>query len=135
MDQRTYADLCAEPEALALLKATFDLRAAIAADPLRDQKIAALAGFFDQHVATLRTRIEAAAAFERELPARIDLILAPNFDAGLHDLAGIKQVAEILVSASGQRTLADAAKAFKAVESWTSGERESSARHNPRPTQ
>jgi anion-transporting ArsA/GET3 family ATPase len=113
LDERSFASLCARREALPVLRASAALRMAIAADPVRDPKIEALARFFDQRATTLRTRIEAAAAFAQELPTRIELIVAPEFDAGIGDLGGIKRVADVLALGGGRRILANAVKAVK----------------------
>ena len=113
MDERSFASLCGEPEALPLLRTTTNLRAAIAEDSVRDPKLDNLASFLDQHAAALQTRIEAAAGFARELPSRIELIVAPEFEAGIANLAGIKQVADVVVRGGGRQILARAIKALK----------------------
>jgi anion-transporting ArsA/GET3 family ATPase len=114
LDERSFASLCGQPQALPLLRASTGLRIAIAADPVHDPKIEALARFFEQRATTLRTRIEAAAAFAKELPTRIELIVAPEFDADIGDLRGIKRVADVLALGGGRRILANAVKAIKA---------------------
>jgi anion-transporting ArsA/GET3 family ATPase len=122
LDERTLENFRATPEQVSVLRASANLRGKITADALKnrqenggpDEKIEALAHFFDQRSAALRSRIEAASAFARELPARIELILAPDFDAGLTDLAGIKQVADMLVRGNGRQTLTSAVRALKA---------------------
>jgi anion-transporting ArsA/GET3 family ATPase len=122
LDERSFADLCGRPEALPMLRASAGLRLAIAADPVRDPKIEALASFFDQRATTLRTRIEAAAAFAKELPAAIELIVAPEFEAGVGELAGIKRVAEVLARGGGRQILANARKALKAETQRLAGD-------------
>lgn len=114
LDERSFASLCARHEALSMLRASAGLRMAIAADPLRDPKIEALGCFLDQRAAALQTRIEDAAAFAGELPARIELIVVPEFEAGLGDLAGIKRVTEVLMRGGGRQILANAREALKA---------------------
>jgi hypothetical protein len=79
-----------------------------------DRKIEALAGFLDQRASALRTRIEIAAAFARNLPGRIELIVTPEFEAGVGDLAGLKRVANVLARSGGRQLLASALKALKA---------------------
>jgi hypothetical protein len=114
LDERSFSSLCGGSEApLPVQRASAGLRAAIAADSARDPKIEALANFLDQRLAASHTKIEAAAAFARELPARIELVVAPEFEAGLGELAGIKRVADVLVSGGGRKTLANALKLFK----------------------
>ena len=122
IDERTLENLRNGPERVSMLRASANLRAKIAADALQDQqgtrqpdeKIAALARFFDQRAAALRSRIEAAHGFANELPPRIELILAPDFDAGLTDLAGVKQVADVLMRGGGRQILASAVRALRA---------------------
>jgi anion-transporting ArsA/GET3 family ATPase len=121
LDERFFSSLCGGPEALPVRRACARLRAAIAADSVRDPKIEALANFLDQRFAASHTKIEAAAAFARELPARIELVVAPEFEAGLGELVGIKRVADVLVSGGGRKTLANALKLFK-----TEGQRQRS---------
>jgi anion-transporting ArsA/GET3 family ATPase len=116
LDEQSFASLCARPETLPVLQASARLRLAIAADSVRDPKIETLARFLDQRATTLRTRIEAAAAFAQELPARIELIVAPEFEAGVGDLAGIKLVADVLARGGGRQILASAVKALKAEQ-------------------
>ena len=114
MDEPALAGLRMKPEALPMLHATSSLRAAVAADSARDAKIESLACFLDQYAAALRARIEAAAGFAREVPPRIELILAPEFDKGAGDLAGIKQMADMLMAGGGRQILTNAIKALKA---------------------
>jgi anion-transporting ArsA/GET3 family ATPase len=115
LDERSFASLCARSETLPVLRASAGLRMAITGDPVRNPKIEALATFLDQRVAALRTSIEAAAVFAKELPAGIELIVAPEFEAGVGDLAGIKRVASVLAQSGGRPILAKAVKALKAV--------------------
>ena len=115
LDERSFASLCARSETLPVLRASAGLRMAVAGDPVRDPKIEALASFLDQRATALRGRIEAAAAFAKELPARIELIVTPEFEAGVGDLAGIKRVADVLARGGGRPILASAVKALKPV--------------------
>jgi len=112
IDERTFARLSAGLQALPMLRAASP-RAAIAADSVRDPKIEALGSFLDEHACASRTRIEAVAAFARELPPRIELLLAPEFEAGLADLAGIKRVANVVEGGNGRQILANAVKALR----------------------
>jgi anion-transporting ArsA/GET3 family ATPase len=128
IDERTLENLRSAPARVSVLGASANLRAKISMvatqNPQKDrqengrpgEKIEALAHFFDQRSAALRSRIEAAQGFAKELPARIELILAPDFEGGLSDLAGIKQVADVLMRGDGRQMLTSAVRALKAEE-------------------
>jgi len=109
-DERSIRALCDSSSGVPRVRAIASLREAIAADPSPGRPARALADFLTQHEAATRARFHAAAAFAREVPARTEIILAPEFTEGLRDLAGLKRVADLLVSGGGRQVLNAIAK-------------------------
>jgi len=104
-DQRSFAASSAHPRAVSEERSKTDLRGtlnALAADP----KLAALASFLEHHADVVRGNLERAAAFAADLPVAIELIAAPEFDGGLRDLGGLRQVAEVIAGGGRRHWLA-----------------------------
>jgi anion-transporting ArsA/GET3 family ATPase len=96
------------------LRAIASLRKAVAAEPSPNRPGRAVADFLAQHEAVTRARLQAAAAFAREVPPRIEIILAPEFAEGVRDLVGLKRVADLLACGGGRQTLSAIARMLNA---------------------
>ncbi len=111
LDERTYRALAEAPRREPPhLRKIARLRAALAADGAANRRLAGLAAYLEDYRANQCATIERARAFARTLPARVDLVLAPELEAGVRDLGGLGGIAAILAeSGPGRRFLADAA--------------------------
>ncbi len=75
--------------------------------------LASMVEYFEEYAANHRAEIERAARFARELPARVELAIAPEINAGVRDLRTLAKVASILSeTGSGRRFLENAEAAF-----------------------
>jgi anion-transporting ArsA/GET3 family ATPase len=110
LDERTYRALAEAPRREPPhLRKIAKLRAALGPEGAGNGRVAELAAYLEDYRADQRAIIERASAFARTLPARVELTLAPELEAGVRDLGGLGRIAAILAeSGSGRRFLADA---------------------------
>jgi anion-transporting ArsA/GET3 family ATPase len=108
IDQRALQLLRENPSVMPRARATTDLINAIELDPSSIPQAAAIATFFEQRNAAARVRIQAAAALARKLPARTEIVVAPEFAEALNDLGGLKPLVEILLGPQGRQLLSAA---------------------------
>jgi anion-transporting ArsA/GET3 family ATPase len=113
MDQRSFAAF-ANPAKAGSERASARQRRSLIIRLAQDPKLAALARFLEQHTDVVRGNLERAVAFAAELPPRIELIVEPEFDGGLRDLGGLRQVADVIALGGGRRLLAAALAAHSA---------------------
>jgi anion-transporting ArsA/GET3 family ATPase len=112
-DEKALQSLRENPSAMPRARSIADLTNAIDLDPATIPQAAAIATFFKQRNAAARARIQEAAAFAQKLPARMEIILAPEFAEAVNDLGGLKPMVEILLGPDGRQLLSAASRPFK----------------------
>jgi anion-transporting ArsA/GET3 family ATPase len=114
MDQRSFAALSSSSaKSISERLAMTPLRLLLA-NFTKDPKIKTIAAFLEHHADVIRGNLERAAAFAAKLPASTELIIAPEFEDGLRDLSGLKQIADTIGRGGGRRFLSGAAIAGQA---------------------
>jgi anion-transporting ArsA/GET3 family ATPase len=114
LDERTFDALIAAPRRIPSALAEIPkLRNALQIDGAGDARLDSIVRYLEDHGANQRSEVERAARFARELPATIELAIAPEITAGVRDLRALAKVGAILAGdANGRSLLADAEVAF-----------------------
>jgi anion-transporting ArsA/GET3 family ATPase len=119
LNQRTFDALLTEPRRLPDHLAEIPAlrgelsRGANERGPIDVNGMDSLVSHFEAYAANLRSEVERAARFARGLPARVELAIAPEIDAGPRDLRGLSKVASILTETGrGRSFLQNAEVAF-----------------------
>lgn len=66
--------------------------------------------YLEEYAGNQRAEIERAARFARELPARVELAIAPEINAGVRDLRALAKVASIVCGGGAGRTFLESAE-------------------------
>jgi len=114
LDERTFDALLAAPRELPVALGEIPkLRGALQIDGTGDAKLDALVRYLEDYGANQRSEVERAARFARELPATVELAIAPEINVGVRDLGTLAKVGAILAGeTNGRSLLADAEVAF-----------------------
>jgi anion-transporting ArsA/GET3 family ATPase len=114
LDERTFDALLAAPRTMPAALAEIPmLRNALQIDGAGDARLDSMVRYLEDYGANQRSEIERAARFARELPATVELAIAPEINAGVRDLRALAKVGAILAGdANGRSLLADAEVAF-----------------------
>ncbi len=114
LDERTFDALLAAPRQMPPALAEIPLlRAALNRDGLPDRRLDSIVRYLEDYGANQRGEIERAARFARDLPAHVDLAIAPEINIGVRDLKALAKVASILAeSGRGRSFLENAEAAF-----------------------
>ena len=110
LDERTFDALAESPRrlpehlaAIARLRGELGQEAAGGGDGAPDG-LDSLVDHLEEYAGKQRAEIERAARFARELPARVELAIAPEIETGVRDLRTLAKVAAILYETGAGRT-------------------------------
>jgi len=114
LDERTFDALLAAPREMPVALGEIPrLRSALQIDGAGDAKLDSLVRCLEDYGANQRSEVERAARFARELPATVELAIAPEINVGVRDLGTLAKVGAILAGeTNGRSLLADAEVAF-----------------------
>jgi anion-transporting ArsA/GET3 family ATPase len=114
LDECTFDALLAAPRQMPSALAEIPtLRKALQLGGAADPKLESIVRYLEDYGANQRSEIERAACFARELPAIVELAIAPEINVGVRDLGALAKVGAILTGdTNGRSFLTDAEAAF-----------------------
>ncbi len=122
LDEGTFDALLAAPRAMpAALAEIPKLRTALQLDGAGEARLDSMVRYLEDYGANQRSEVARAARFARELPATVELAIAPEINVGVRDLSTLAKVGAILAGeTNGRSLLADAEVAFGIATGATS---------------